>query len=159
MKLIVKTVQLAYCKNFHCVGLIRIVWNSRVTSMLSFSALFRAFGGGCYAPAETSCTLRGGGGGGEGVGSGGSRGGVDSTNEATGGQLQGSGMGSSGVRRSAKRSTYKHVPHREKPAHLVARRNARERRRVQAVNSAFVRLRRHIPYGNKNKRLSKVLRT
>ena len=29
------------------------------------------------------------------------------------------------------KSTYKHVPHREKPAHLVARRNARERRRVQ----------------------------
>ena len=29
------------------------------------------------------------------------------------------------------KSTYKHVPHREKPAHVVARRNARERRRVQ----------------------------
>ena len=59
-------------------------------------------------------------------------------------------------RRQTKRSTYKHIPHREKPAHLVARRNARERRRVQAVNGAFIRLRRHIPYGNKNKRLSKV---
>ncbi|ELU00957.1 hypothetical protein CAPTEDRAFT_80686, partial [Capitella teleta] len=40
--------------------------------------------------------------------------------------------------------------------HMVARRNARERRRVQAVNSAFVRLRRHIPNENKKKRLSKV---
>ena len=58
--------------------------------------------------------------------------------------------------RPIKRSTYKHVPHREKPPHMVARRNARERRRVQAVNNAFVRLRRHIPYENKNKRLSKV---
>ncbi len=58
--------------------------------------------------------------------------------------------------RKHKRSTYKHVPHREKPVHLVQRRNARERRRVQAVNSAFVRLRRHIPHENKNKRLSKV---
>ena len=54
------------------------------------------------------------------------------------------------------RTAYKHVPHREKPPHLVARRNARERRRVQAVNNAFVRLRRHIPYDNKHKRLSKV---
>ena len=33
------------------------------------------------------------------------------------------------------KSTYKHVPHREKPAHLVARRNARERRRVQVKTS------------------------
>ena len=54
------------------------------------------------------------------------------------------------------RSNYKHIPHREKPPHLVQRRNARERRRVQAVNTAFVRLRRHIPHENKNKRLSKV---
>ena len=57
---------------------------------------------------------------------------------------------------AGKRSTYKHVPHRDKPPHLVQRRNARERRRVQAVNNAFVRLRRHIPHENKNKRLSKV---
>ena len=35
-------------------------------------------------------------------------------------------------------------------------RNARERRRVQAVNNSFARLRRHIPYQNRNKRLSKV---
>jgi hypothetical protein len=45
----------------------------------------------------------------------------------------------------ANKSGYKHVPHREKPPHLVARRNARERRRVQAVNSAFVRLRKILP--------------
>ena len=38
------------------------------------------------------------------------------------------------------KSTYKHVPHREKPAHLVARRNARERRRVQVKkNPAFLK--------------------
>ncbi|GFQ91352.1 achaete-scute-like protein [Trichonephila clavata] len=54
------------------------------------------------------------------------------------------------------KSSYKHVPHREKPPHLVARRNARERRRVQAVNTAFSRLRRSVPSENKNKRLSKV---
>lgn len=42
-------------------------------------------------------------------------------------------------------TSHKHVPHREKPPQLVARRNARERRRVQAVNSAFCRLRRAVP--------------
>ncbi len=59
------------------------------------------------------------------------------------------------TRRSSK-SSYKHVPHREKSPHLVARRNARERRRVQAVNNAFLRLRRHVPHENRHKRLSKV---
>ena len=54
------------------------------------------------------------------------------------------------------KSRYKHVPHREKPVQVVARRNARERRRVQTVNSAFTRLRKHIPYENRHKRLSKV---
>lgn len=58
-------------------------------------------------------------------------------------------------RKSAK-SSYKHIPHREKPVHLVARRNARERKRVQAVNMAFVRLRKSVPVENRNKRLSKV---
>lgn len=42
-------------------------------------------------------------------------------------------------------STYKHIPHRNKPPQLVARRNARERRRVQAVNCAFNRLRKVVP--------------
>lgn len=51
---------------------------------------------------------------------------------------------------------YKHIPHREKPPHLVARRNARERRRVQAVNNAFAKLRKAVPIENRNKRLSKV---
>jgi hypothetical protein len=41
--------------------------------------------------------------------------------------------------------TYKHVPHHNKPPQLVARRNARERRRVQAVNTAFSRLRKVVP--------------
>ncbi|ESO84158.1 hypothetical protein LOTGIDRAFT_80373, partial [Lottia gigantea] len=40
--------------------------------------------------------------------------------------------------------------------HLVAKRNARERRRVQAVNSAFTKLRKHVPYEARHKRLSKV---
>ncbi|RWS22451.1 achaete-scute 1a-like protein, partial [Leptotrombidium deliense] len=54
------------------------------------------------------------------------------------------------------KSTYKHIPHREKPPHLVARRNARERKRVQAVNLAFQRLRKAVPVENRTKRLSKV---
>uniref|UniRef100_T1JCI1 BHLH domain-containing protein n=1 Tax=Strigamia maritima TaxID=126957 RepID=T1JCI1_STRMM len=54
------------------------------------------------------------------------------------------------------KSVYKHVPHKDKPPHLVARRNARERRRVQAVNSAFAKLRKCVPVENRNKRLSKV---
>ncbi len=54
------------------------------------------------------------------------------------------------------KSNYKHIPHREKAPHLVAKRNARERRRVQAVNSAFLCLRRHVPHENRHKRLSKV---
>ncbi|CAC5386327.1 ASCL [Mytilus coruscus] len=57
---------------------------------------------------------------------------------------------------SSKKSTYRHIPHSEKPPHLVARRNARERKRVQAVNSAFQKLRKHVPFENKQKRLSKV---
>ena len=67
--------------------------------------------------------------------------------------------GQTSTRRPTKpRTAYKHVPHRDKPPHLVARRNARERRRVQAVNSAFLRLRRHLPHPvvGKHKRLSKV---
>ena len=63
---------------------------------------------------------------------------------------------SPGMHKNKKKSAYKHVPHSEKPPALVAKRNARERRRVQAVNGAFSKLRRHIPYENKNKRLSKV---
>lgn len=52
--------------------------------------------------------------------------------------------------------SYKHIPHSQKPPHLVAKRNARERRRVQAVNQAFYRLRRSVPIENRNKRVSKV---
>lgn len=43
---------------------------------------------------------------------------------------------------------YVHVPHKDKPPQVVAKRNARERRRVQAVNSAFVRLRKVVPIDN-----------
>lgn len=63
---------------------------------------------------------------------------------------------SSSSSKSGSKTSYKHIPHREKPAHLVAKRNARERRRVEAVNSAFARLRKCVPIENRNKRLSKV---
>ncbi|GBL87874.1 hypothetical protein AVEN_192050-1 [Araneus ventricosus] len=58
--------------------------------------------------------------------------------------------------RKGTKPSYKHVPHKDKPPHLVARRNARERRRVEAVNSAFAKLRKCVPIENRNKRLSKV---
>lgn len=47
-----------------------------------------------------------------------------------------------------KNTKYVHVPHRDKPPQVVAKRNARERKRVQAVNSAFVRLRKVVPIDN-----------
>ena len=48
-----------------------------------------------------------------------------------------SGVKKKSSRKPKKKSTYKHIPHREKPAHLVEKRNARERRRVEAVNGAL----------------------
>ena len=60
-------------------------------------------------------------------------------------------------RSSRRKSNYKHVPHCEKPPQVVAKRNARERRRVHAVNQAFLQLRKAIPFENKRgKRVSKV---
>lgn len=59
-------------------------------------------------------------------------------------------------KKSPGKSAYRHVPHSEKPPHLVARRNARERRRVEAVNEAFQRLRKRVTGEVKQKRLSKV---
>ena len=44
---------------------------------------------------------------------------------------------------------YRHVPHSEKPHQIVAKRNARERNRVQAVNQAFSRLQKALPLYNK----------
>lgn len=52
------------------------------------------------------------------------------------------------LREKNPKNIYKHVPHKEKAPQVVARRNARERKRVQAVNMAFVRLRKAIPYQN-----------
>ncbi|XP_048771014.1 achaete-scute complex protein T8-like [Ostrea edulis] len=59
-------------------------------------------------------------------------------------------------KKSGGKSAYRHVPHSQKPPHLVARRNARERRRVEAVNEAFQRLRKRVNGEVKQKRLSKV---
>ena len=56
-----------------------------------------------------------------------------------------------------KKSNYKHVPHCEKPPQVVAKRNARERRRVQAVNQAFIQLRKAIPIESKVKKNQIVL--
>ncbi|KAF0287641.1 Protein atonal 7 [Amphibalanus amphitrite] len=50
----------------------------------------------------------------------------------------------------------KHTGQKEKPVHLVQRRNARERRRVQAVNVAFSRLSKVVPLETRGKRISKV---
>ncbi|KAJ8976695.1 hypothetical protein NQ317_005912 [Molorchus minor] len=59
--------------------------------------------------------------------------------------------------KNRKNCVYRHVPHKDKPPQVVARRNARERRRVQAVNTAFVRLRKAVPIENtRGKRVSKV---
>jgi achaete-scute complex protein len=54
-------------------------------------------------------------------------------------------------RSSSARSTIK-----TKEPEVVARRNARERRRVKLVNDGFLRLRKHVPTDPKNKKLSKV---
>lgn len=43
-----------------------------------------------------------------------------------------------------------------KEPEVVARRNARERKRVKLVNDGFLRLRKHVPTDPKNKKLSKV---
>ena len=53
------------------------------------------------------------------------------------------------------RQRRKHVPHREREPAGVQKRNARERHRVQAVNTAFKRLRAVIPYERRHCRLSK----
>lgn len=48
---------------------------------------------------------------------------------------------------------YKHVPHKDRPAIVVQKRNARERKRVQEVNSAFNQLRKMLPViGNRYKK-------
>lgn len=66
------------------------------------------------------------------------------------------GGSSRNLKSKSGRKPCKYVPHREKPVHVVEKRNARERRRVEAVNSAFVRLRRMVPHENRRKRISKV---
>ncbi|XP_022165964.1 helix-loop-helix protein 2-like isoform X3 [Myzus persicae] len=62
-----------------------------------------------------------------------------------------------GLSKAKQGSRSKDTPAGQKPAQVVARRNARERRRVQAVNWAFARLRKVVPLEeNKSKRMSKV---
>ncbi|ELU17384.1 hypothetical protein CAPTEDRAFT_195278 [Capitella teleta] len=52
-----------------------------------------------------------------------------------------------------------HIPHEQLPVGVVTRRNARERSRIQAVNSEFENLRQKIPElcsgGSKSRRVSK----
>ncbi|XP_060531643.1 achaete-scute complex protein T4-like [Cylas formicarius] len=61
-----------------------------------------------------------------------------------------------GFREDTKKCT-RHVPHNERSPQTVSKRNARERRRVQAVNSAFMRLKKVVPFENtRGKRISKV---
>ena len=55
-----------------------------------------------------------------------------------------------------RRSTAGRNTVKTKEPEVVARRNARERRRVKLVNDGFLRLRKHVPTDPKNKKLSKV---
>ena len=68
-------------------------------------------------------------------------------------QQNGSDMTTS---RGRKRTAQSRLPAKLKEPAAVARRNARERRRVKMVNDGFLRLRRHVPTDPKNKKLSKV---
>lgn len=63
---------------------------------------------------------------------------------------------SSGNTRGRKRTATSRLPAKLKEPAAVARRNARERRRVKMVNDGFLRLRKHVPTDPKNKKLSKV---
>ena len=58
--------------------------------------------------------------------------------------------------RGRKRTATSRLPAKLKEPAAVARRNARERRRVKMVNDGFMRLRKHVPTDPKNKKLSKV---
>ena len=52
-------------------------------------------------------------------------------------------------------NAFKHVPHSKKPPLIVAKRNARERKRVNKITDAFERLREHVPHLIKDRKLSK----
>ena len=64
--------------------------------------------------------------------------------------------GTSANSRGRKRTATSRLPAKLKEPAAVARRNARERRRVKMVNDGFLRLRKHVPTDPKNKKLSKV---
>ena len=66
------------------------------------------------------------------------------------------GGGNMTTARGRKRTAQSRLPAKLKEPAAVARRNARERRRVKMVNDGFLRLRRHVPTDPKNKKLSKV---
>lgn len=63
---------------------------------------------------------------------------------------------STATSRGRKRTATSRLPAKLKEPAAVARRNARERRRVKMVNDGFLRLRKHVPTDPKNKKLSKV---
>eukprot|EP00111_Clytia_hemisphaerica_P010568 TCONS_00030873-protein len=75
------------------------------------------------------------------------------TNLTSSGAQNGNDMTTS---RGRKRTAQSRLPAKLKEPAAVARRNARERRRVKMVNDGFLRLRRHVPTDPKNKKLSKV---
>ncbi|XP_037088072.1 protein atonal homolog 7-like [Pollicipes pollicipes] len=100
-------------------------------------------------PSRSACMFAGGAGGQDGVDAWGGGGGV--TPDPAGRERK--------LLRTCRRrsgAVVKHAAHKEKPVHLVQRRNARERRRVQAVNVAFSRLSKVVPLESRGKRISKV---
>lgn len=57
-----------------------------------------------------------------------------------------------------RRRRRRHIPHAERLPEAVARRNARERRRVDEVNNAFLKLQCHLPEGHTPSRGDHILR-
>ncbi len=81
---------------------------------------------------------------------------LTAVNNATPSALVMAATNSSTTARGRKRTATSRLPAKLKEPAAVARRNARERRRVKMVNDGFLRLRKHVPTDPKNKKLSKV---
>lgn len=58
-------------------------------------------------------------------------------------------------RRASTKQKRRHIPHSERSAEFVHRRNTRERRRMLAVNQAFNALKKHLPQNRREVRMSK----